>query len=162
MEDNKPKANLHITDLIGKIDKFLSDEKPADILIIKAHLLCEYYVNQLLVFREKCSHQELESLTFNQKINKAFNLSDKKEKVSFDYTNKLNKLRNKVGHELEYSLSESDIDTLGYVQGKEYILNKYDHETDVERLRSILNTIVINVALLLINNVMVEKKKPKP
>lgn len=66
MEDNKPKGNVHITDLVKKINKFLSNEKPADILIIKAHLLCEYYVNQLIVFREKCSHQELESLTFNQ------------------------------------------------------------------------------------------------
>lgn len=162
MENNKPKENLHIADLIKKINKFLSDEKPADILIIKAHLLCEYYINQLLIFREKCSHQELESLTFSQKINKTFSLNDKNEKISFDYINKLNKLRNKVGHELEYSLSESDIDALGYVQGKEYIVNKYDHETDVERLRSILNTIVINIALLLINSVMIEKKKIKP
>ncbi|MES2416224.1 MAG: hypothetical protein V4504_00790 [Patescibacteria group bacterium] len=162
MENNKQKEkNFHITDLIKKINKFLSEEKSADILIIKAHLLCEYYVNQILILREKCSHKEVESLTFKEKITKALDLNDTGEKLIFDYINKLNKLRNKVGHELEYTLSESDVDSLGYVQGKEYILNKFEHETDLERLRSVLNTIVIKTALLLINSVDLERKKIK-
>ena len=151
------KSNLHIKDLIQKINKFLSDEKPSDILIIKAHLLCEYYINQILILRETCSVKDIESLTFNEKIQKAFNLNDKDEKLIFDYTNRLNKLRNKVGHELEYSLSESDVDSLGYIQGKEYILEKYDYETDIERLRTILRLIVIQTALLLIGSVKKEK-----
>lgn len=159
MENQKGKENnFHVKDLLRKINLFLDPEKPEDILIIKAHLLCEYYVNQLLILRETCSAKELESLTFNEKIKKAFKLDDKDEKLVFDYANRLNKLRNKVGHELDYTLSESDVDSLGYVQGKDYILNKYEFETDKERLQNILTTIVIHTALLLINIVRSERK----
>ncbi|MEK7579277.1 MAG: hypothetical protein AAB460_01970 [Patescibacteria group bacterium] len=159
---DKPKhKNFQIADLIKKIKTFLSDEKPSDILIIKAHLLCEYYINQILILREACSLKDMESFTFNEKIQKAFNLDDLLEKRTFDYVNRLNKLRNKVGHELEYTLSESDVDALGYVQGKEYILEKYDYETDLERLRNVLNTIVIDTALLLISSIKVERQKVK-
>ena len=159
-EENK-ENNFHVKNLLTKIKIFLSKEKPADILIIKAHLLCEYYVNQLLVLREICTAKELESLTFYEKIEKAFVLTDKKEKLTFDCVHRLNKLRNKVGHELEYSLSESDVDSLGYAQGKDYILNKYDVETNTERLHDVLTNIVIEIALLLINTVESEKKKKK-
>ena len=130
-------------------------------MIIKSHLLSEYYINQILILREICSVKDIETWTFHEKIEKALNLTNAEEKLIFDYNNRLNKLRNKVGHELEYSLSESDIDSLGYVQGKDYILNKYEIETDLERLRSMLNNIVINTALILINSIAEEKKKEK-
>lgn len=42
----------HIKALKKKVDKFLSVEMPADVLIIKTHLISEYYLNQILVLRE--------------------------------------------------------------------------------------------------------------
>lgn len=147
--------------MLRKISLFLGSEKSADILIMKAHLLCEYYLNQLLILREICSAKDLESWTFHEKIEKTLDLNNEKEKLIFDYVNRLNRLRNKVGHELEYTLSESDVDSLGYVQGKEYILNKYEVGTDIERLRNILTTIVVDTALLLITTVNKEKSKTK-
>ena len=158
-QDKQKNKDFHIVDLAKKIKTFLSDEKPSDVLIIKAHLLCEYYINQLLILREICSVKEMESFTFHEKIEKVFDLNNVEEKITFDYVNRLNRLRNKVGHELDYTLSESDVDLLGYVQGKEYIFQKYDYETDIERLRNVLNTIVIQTALLLIKSVRAEKRK---
>ena len=60
---------------------------------------------------------------------------------------KLNQLRNKVGHELEYVLAESDVDNLGYIRGQSYILNKYDFENLNDLLHDTLETIVIDVAM---------------
>ncbi len=160
-QNKKIQENFHVDDLIKKINLYLGSEKSADILIIKSHLICEYYMNQLLILREICSAKKLERWNFYEKIKKTLNLNNEAEKLTFNYVNQLTKLRNKVGHKLEYTLSESDVDSLGYIQGKDYILNKYEIETDIERLRNILTTIIINVALLLINTVISEKGETK-
>lgn len=50
------------------------------------------------------------------------------------------------------------MDSLGFEQGKEYILNKYKFENDEERLRDVLETIIIETAILLIRDVRKVKK----
>ena len=134
-------------------------DSPSDTLIIKAHLLCEYYVNQLLILRGLCSFKEVDSLKFWEKIKKAFENGKPNEKLAFNYLNQLNKLRNRVGHELEYSLSESDVDSLGYVAGKDYILEKYKSDTNERRLRAVLERIVLCIAFIAINAIRDEIAK---
>lgn len=156
------RKDFHVHNLVDKIDTFLSEGKPADVLIIKAHLLCEYYINHLLILNGICTAAALKSLPFSakrEKVKPLFDFDNADHKKSFELLGRLNELRNKVGHELEYKLSESDVDNLGYMQGKQYILDKYDVETDTERLRNILTDLVINIALILINSVRKEKKK---
>lgn len=57
-------------------------------------------------------------MTYCQKLDVALNKNIPYEKNLHEELIALNKLRNKVGHELEFEVSESDIDTLGYTQGK--------------------------------------------
>lgn len=167
MDTNSNQSNnkdYHLENLIKKLNTFLSNEKPADVLIIKAHLLCEYYLNHLLILKDVCTAGQVETLPFSVKKEKAkdlYDAQDKQKKQLFDLLGRLNKLRNKVGHELAYSLSESDVDSLGYLEGKQYILDKYNVETDTERLRDLLIKLVIQTAMLLITAIREEKKKDK-
>jgi hypothetical protein len=163
MENEKPKSEIqkHYRVLTDKLKRFLSKESPSDVLIIKAHLICEYYLNQILILRELCTSKDLSKFTFNDKLEKSLDKTDGKEKDSFEAIKKLNKLRNKIGHELEYSLSESDIDDLGFLRGKEYILEKYDFETLPELLRNTLTIIVIDLSFIVFSIVDSQKKGPE-
>ncbi len=161
-EKEKTKSkDFHVDNLLKKIKNFLSSDKPADVLIIKAHLLCEYYMNHILILKEVCSAKDIESQSFFQKVEKIkgiLNFQDEIQVKTFQKISLLNKLRNKVGHELTYSLSESDVDALGYLEGRQYILDKYDVETDLERLRGILISTVVGIALVLMTMIRSTKR----
>jgi|GEM_PF-2965161 len=157
----KSEIEKHSRALKEKINKFLSAEKPSDVLIIKAHLICEYYLNQILIVKNISNAQEIDKLGFYEKVNKALNIQNHEEKKLRERLIKLNKLRNKVGHELEYILSEFDVDSLGYLTGKEYILSKYDFDTIQELLRYTLCLIVIDIAMLVFGFVSNEKMTRK-
>jgi hypothetical protein len=147
----------HSVFVMEKIKKFLSGEKPADVLIIKSHLLCEYYLNQILIIKGISEAKEIDKLTFFDKNNKAFDLNITNQKNIHNRLSRLNKLRNKIGHELEYSLSEYDVDSLGHLTGKKYILDKYDFNNIEDLLRNTLIIIVIDVAFFVSSLVSVEK-----
>ena len=149
--------NKHRKALKEKIKKYLTPDKPVDVLIMKANLICEYYVNHILILKEKASAQEINELNFFVKINKAFNQQDDEQKKLRDRLVKLNNLRNRVGHELEYVLSEYDVDCLGYLTGKEYVLEKYNYEDKKQLLYITLLYIVIDVALFVTGLVTDEK-----
>lgn len=162
-EENKNKpadkdVEKHLNVLSDKIDTFLSGEKPPDVLIIKSHLICEYYINQILILKNLATGKEINRMSFFTKLEK---LSDTLKNRGLNMPQKLkalNKLRNKIGHELEYNLSESDIDALGYLNGKEYIFDKYEADNNKNKLLlDILTGVVIGVALILYNLVKEEK-----
>lgn len=142
-------AETHKNIIRNKIEKFLSKEKSSDVLIIKSHLICEYYINQILIIKELCKAKEVKDLDFYHKVNKALSINNPEEKILHEKIIELNKLRNKVGHELEYILSESDVDSLGYISGKDYILEKYKFTDMHELLRRTLIMIAIDISILL-------------
>ena len=150
----------HITPLREKLSKFLAQDKPTDVLIIKAHLICEYYLNQILIIKESCNANELNRISFSQKNERALNRENQFERQSSDSLRILNRIRNRVGHELEYVLSEADVDALGYVQGKEYILRKYDSSDLSALLRWVLIIIATDIALVLFGLVKKQQKIP--
>jgi len=156
-EKQKSELSKHLRVLKDKLVRFLSPQTPPDVLIIKSHLICEYYLNQILILKGICSADQINNLSFSEKNEKALDKNIIIEKSSYDALKILNKLRNKVGHELEYVLSESDVDSLGFIQGKEYILNKYDFETLAEQLRDTLTDVVINIAVRLFKLVEAQK-----
>lgn len=151
----------HFRAVEKKIDTYLSPEQPPDVLIIKAHLICEYYINQILLVKELCNSKEIRDLTFFNKMQKAFKLENAQEKFIYDKIDALNKLRNKTGHELEYKLSESDVDELGYINGKEYIFKKYDFESIEKALHYLLVDTVVDVSFFLMRLVKKEKEAIK-
>jgi len=156
-EDEDLKKHQHA--VIDKIKKHLPSTNQPDILIIKAHLICEYYINQILILKEIFTLKEIGELNFHKKFEKAFNESMVFERNLKNKIRKLNKLRNKVGHELEFSLSESDVDEIGNLTGKNYIIKKYDFANYTDCLHDILVDIVIDTSIVLLTEVESEKKK---
>lgn len=151
--------NNHLENLNLKIQKFLKDEDKADLLIIKSHLLCEYYLNQILVLEDKCEGGKLDDLTFSQKLEKALNSDSSFDSKTKKIVSKLNSIRNKVGHELEYQLSESDLDRLGFVIGKEYLVEKYKQKEDIGKLKYCLRTAISRLAVAV--NILVDDLQEK-
>jgi hypothetical protein len=149
----------HSKHLYQKINKFLSLDKPSDVIILKSHLICEYYINQILIFRNIHTIHEIDDKKFYQKINSAFDTNIPEEKNILEKLKALNKLRNKVGHELEYLLSESDVDMIGYLGGKDYIIKKYDYTSIDVLLRHILIMTVCDVSMFLFKIISAEKNK---
>lgn len=161
MESESPKSTnaRHYGVLKARLDKYLASGTASDVLIIKTHLICEYYLNQILILKDICTASQIEDLTFYKKLEKALDRSNKFEMETFIGLGQLNKLRNKVGHELEYALSESDLDKLGLFEGKEYLIKKYEFDSHEETLIYVLRSIGINMAVIL-QDVM-EKEKAK-
>lgn len=161
MDSSKPKkteSTKHLEALNRKVGKFLAESNDSDILIIKAHLICEYYLNQILILKGLCEAKDINNMTFSEKNQKALSKTDKMESETYESLRALNRLRNRVGHELEYVISESDVDSLGLLKGKEYVLRKYDFESNEELLRDTLIAITVDVSYLLFEMVDAEKK----
>lgn len=148
----------HIRVVRQKIDTYLADTQSSDVLIIKAHLICEYYLNQILLVKEVCDSNEMKKLSFFDKTQKAFDMNSPYEKIIYRKLKALNDIRNKTGHELEYTLTESDVDALGYINGKEYVLIKYDFDEIQKTLHHILIDTVLDVSLCLFRLIKKEKE----
>lgn len=103
----------HIRVVKEKIDTYLSEDQPSDVLIIKSHLICEYYINQILLVTEKCNSKEMRDLTFYKKLQKVFNKEELREKPLYRKVKTLNNLRNKTYLEKKRFLAEQ---LLGIVQ----------------------------------------------
>ena len=157
--ENKKASDIdrHIRVVRQKIDTYLSSAQSSDVLIIKAHLICEYYLNQILLVKEVCDSNEMRKLSFFQKSEKAFDLNNAREKLIYRKVKALNDIRNKTGHELEYTLTESDVDELGYVDGKEYVFKKYDFDEIEKTLHYILINTVLDISLFLFTLIKKEK-----
>jgi hypothetical protein len=153
-----PEIKKHIRVVQQKIDTYLADTQSPEVLIIKSHLICEYYLNQILLVKEVCDSNEMRKFTFFDKTQKAFDLNNSFEKYIYRKVKALNDIRNKTGHELEYILTESDVDTLGYINGKEYVLKKYDFDNIEKTLHFILVDTVLDVSLCLFRLITREKK----
>lgn len=160
-DSEKTQSEKHFIKFRQKINAFMSVDKPDDILILKAHLLCEYYINQILIIND-IPRGQTESLTFAQKIDLL-----SKQKIGLlteeiRTLQKLNRLRNKVGHELEFNLSESDVDEIGYtLLEKDYIVKKYEFDDNKKLLRELLISIIMStaVSLSLYTEDYINKKK---
>jgi hypothetical protein len=165
LENNKngevSEIDKHIRVVRQKIDTYLTDTQPPEVLIIKSHLICEYYLNQILLIKELCESNQMRRLTFFDKTQKAFDLSNDFEKFIYRRVKALNDIRNKTGHELEYILTESDVDDLGYVTGKKYVLKKYDFDNIQKTLHYILVDTVLDVSLCLFELISKEKEELK-
>ena len=118
VETTSSEIDKHIRVVRKQIDTYLADSQSSDILIIKTHLICEYYLNQIIIFKETVDYNEMKKMSFFQKNEKTFNLNNQLEKIIFLKLKALNDIRNKISHELEYRLTESDVDMLGYINGK--------------------------------------------
>jgi len=103
------------------------------VLLLKGHLLIEYILNHLIILEKEGSAKLVEELGFAEKLEIV-----EKEKILEGQKilpiKRLNKIRNKLSHELEYQITEADVDYLGFCLGKDYIHRKTrlleDHSGD--------------------------------
>lgn len=159
IETVNSEIDKHLRVVKQKINTYLTNTQSSDVLIIKSHLICEYYLNQILLIKEKCDSRDIKDLSFFVKTQKAFDLNNSFEKIIYLKIIALNDIRNKTGHELEYVLTESDVDALGYINGKEYILKKFDFDDIQKTLHDILIDTVLDISLFLFRLISNEKKK---
>ena len=104
------------------------------LMILKALLLAEYYIDQIISLEIPRGDILLDNnFTFSQKLImvKALNVMDNS---LWDSINALNKLRNRGAHDMEYKISETDIDKIGFPQGKTYTELKEKQSLDKKTL----------------------------
>ena len=144
LEDVAKGEDKELGDLIDKqilrfsrdIGKHLSESLEPELLLLKGHLLIEYYLGLLLILNDE--KKEILEETFYKKIQRSKELNI----VGDPYMESifcLNRLRNRMAHELEYTISESDVDSISMPFGKEYILKKMDaieenHSNSIKKL----------------------------
>ena len=94
------------------------------LMVLKAHLLAEYYIDQLISLEIRRGDIILNnSFNFYQKLIVIKSL-DLMENYLWDSIEALNRLRNRCAHDMDYKISETDIDKLGFPQGREYAKEK--------------------------------------
>jgi hypothetical protein len=150
----------HFDDISNKVYNIKKYNDP-DLTIIKAHLVCEYYIDQFIILKKNDEDDiHLSDMTFNYKITKFLDQNDSEEKKVFRKLNRLNKLRNSISHELDYSIRESDVDSIGVMIGREYIFKKYKSQNNLsELLFFVLENVISSISFLVYCNL--EKTKVK-
>lgn len=154
-----PRVLELIDKMFDKFDRHIAIKGNSVIVLLRSHLLVEYYLNQLIIIYGGVSgYKKCEEADFFEKI-------DYIEQLKLilpercDAIRRLNKIRNKLSHELEYEISESDIDSIGFCLGKGYIAEKFKKEMSSEKLLDYVLRMVVIFAYIPITNKILEDEK---
>lgn len=125
-------------DKIDKIgyDKFIKAAGDGDSvsMVLRCHLLAEYYLDHLIISILPRGDILLDQkFSFIQKvfIVDALNILSRE---TIDSIKALNSIRNHCSHDIDYKITESDIDKIGRPYGKKYTKNKREHVHDLDEL----------------------------
>jgi hypothetical protein len=151
MPEFKPYVYKLIDKVIDDFSKQLSLEKDLSIILLKGHLLIEYYLNYLIILTHD-QEKRVDNLSFYEKIEILENDKCIKTRNIIPCLRQLNNVRNNLSHELNYIVSESEIDSIGFLLGKKYIFKKFDidcHNTTElrELFMWVINKVLFNVFL---------------
>jgi hypothetical protein len=127
-------ADRLIKIVLEDFNRHVAKESDLSTILLKGHLLVEYYMDLILVL-EYDTDINVDHWSFFQKIRKLD--EDKKigiERSIIHVLYKLNELRNRLAHNLDFKISIFDIDSIGLALGREYIIEKYKTEKDVRSL----------------------------
>ena len=130
MDEDKEKGLSRIEKFVRKhfkdFEQHIVQEKDLSIILLKGHLLIEYYLEHLvLLFFDKS--KKVSKMGFYGKVcalreKNVFNVGVEKHLLE------LNDVRNSLAHRLDFQISTYEIDKIGYNMGKDYILKKLDLE----------------------------------
>jgi len=158
-ETEKVKKDIHGEEFVEKATRYISLSSTEEIMILRAQLLTEYYVNSLLVYllpSDEGHYYSSDRVRFSDKIKK-LKESEVFSSSEIEAIQRLNRLRNKFGHDIDYQVLESDVDYLGFCFGKDYLANKYRIDGDgkktlkKDRLHTLLLDVCVIVAIELAN-----------
>lgn len=114
------------------------------LMVLKAHLLAEYYLDQLIALEIPRGDVIVDrGFSFSQKLTILKSLNITKNDI-LDLLDALNQLRNRCAHDMEYAISEADIDRIGLPQGKSYFELKEEY-TGKKTIRELLNFTLIGI-----------------
>lgn len=157
MSDTKIKEKEDPTDKIDKeadrlIDKINEDFRKhvakgnLSEILIKGHLLVEHYMDHvmLLIFDKKANVRKKSFYTKVKELGKTDCFADKEATIGSLYS--LNEVRNELAHQLDFKVTFSQVETIGYNFGKKFVLERYAKGTDEKSLLLwALNRIMIRV-----------------
>jgi len=163
IKKNKNKESVSGKKIVKyEFNKFKKSIKSTDgevTMILRAHLLAEYYLNRLIEIELPCGYFiTKEKLSFYNKIAivKALDvLTEKKGIESSLY--ELNSLRNRCAHVINYIISEDDVDRIGLPLGQRYTQSKFNFLKDVKGLlyKTLFELLAINLSFIVnINNLI--------
>ncbi|MBA3047587.1 hypothetical protein KKC83_06810 [Patescibacteria group bacterium] len=133
---------------LDKIDAAIKSQPEEIILVLQAHLFVENIIDEMLCSILKRGDILTENnLSFYQKL-LIIQASDIIESYLIDTLKRLNNIRNKFSHQLQYNLSEKDIDFIGAPFGERYKkIKKSDSEYPKVRLRWIIYTLIAHLRI---------------
>lgn len=102
-------------------------------MVLRGHLLAEYYIDQFIAIEIARGDIILDKgFSFSQKLT-IFKSLDIAESRVVDALSALNGLRNRCAHDMEYRISETDIDRIGLPQGRDYLEDKDKFSTEKDK-----------------------------
>lgn len=153
-------------EVIAMVDRLIADfsrhvEAETDLtnVLLKGHLLVENYMSSLVVLLYD-TELNVSRLSFYDKVKRI----EEKKIINPNYVRSLfalNDLRNAIAHELEYKVTESSIDSIGFYLGKEYIIQKHTHEGSRELLLWALDEIVTWVFYAIFKEIRASQGPPQ-
>lgn len=156
---------LLIDRMFAIIDKHTAGIQDSGLIFLKFHLLIEYIINQIIILYSGSEDGYKKSDDdFFDKVNYMETLKDLGIKgKETESLRRLNKVRNKLSHELEYKISESDIDSIGFCLGEEYIMHKfkldfYKEENIKNLLIFVMQRVTGNLYKYIAKRVVVQKQ----
>jgi len=139
--------------------KHIAGDNLAEILL-KGHLLVETYLDHAMLFifdREA----KVRSKSFYTKVNdlkpkNCFN----NHSVAIECLFQLNKARNDLAHDLNFSITLPQIDEIGYPLGRKYIMRRYAKDLDHKKLLIwVIGEIISMVYYPIWNSLLDEERK---
>ncbi len=159
LKKEKSKAFILIERHVAEFEKRVSNETDLTTILLKGHLLIEYYLDHvlLLLFDKEVN---LNSLSFFQKVEKLKQKNCFTDDI-FRSLRKLNDIRNNLAHRLDFKISFSEIDSVGFCLGKEYVLKKFEEEGEGERtlLLYVIDELTFSVFMPIFREVLQAEKK---
>jgi len=154
---SRPIKKNELSDGHEKFIKVLQGPSEGSSIILRCHLLVEYFMDKIIQISLKRGHIITDNdvkFSFYHKLFIIKSLDVIKDDVLISIK-KLNKVRNKLSHEMDYIVLESDIDSIGQPFGDYYAESKKKARDDDELLVNTLMKIV--VALELSHDDLLEK-----
>ncbi len=128
--------------------KTITHDDPV-MMILRAHLFMEYYMDQLIIAGLERGDIVLERKPgFIQKLILVQALNCLPSRI-IDSLRGLNTVRNNCSHVMDYQILEQDVDKIGSPLGKEYLKDKAEYKNDTKAL---LVDTLIGLAAPLVGN----------
>ena len=143
-ENDRDEVTKLIRKVVGDFYKKIDKEKDLSVILLKGHLLIEHYLNYLIIVLHDTT-ERTDKKSFSEKIDILNNDGCLGSHVIASLR-KLNDVRNNLSHELNYRLSESEVDRVGFNLGKKYIFRKFSIDCDNDDdLRSLFLFVIDDV-----------------